>query len=268
MLIELKQFHAEQGHCRVPAGWAKNPVLANWVGVQRARKLDGKLSPQRIAALDALGFAWRLGEFSGTRSPQEAWNTMLKRLIAFHAENGHAKVPQVYRPDKKLGWWVTTQRQKYRKKKLADWQIERLNELGFDWEGGRKGGRPRTTSPKQPSSEKPLTGEKLFETMFQALLEYKQARGDCLVPQRFKENHKLAEWVSEQRMAYNRERLAPERSRRHAVGRNVSAARRIQKAAWRYQRAATFGQICRTWNLGSESARCKAIQSPNLRRTR
>ena len=50
--------------------------------------------------------------------------------------------------------------------------------------------------------------------MFQALLEYKQAYGDCLVPQRFKENRKLAEWVSEQRMAYNRERLAPDRVRR------------------------------------------------------
>jgi superfamily II DNA or RNA helicase len=214
MLGELKQFHAEHGHCRVPAGWTKNPVLANWVGVQRARKLDGKLSPERIAALDALGFAWRLGEFSGNRSPQEAWNTMLKRLIAFHAEHGHATVPQVYRPDKKLGWWVTTQRRKYRKQKLADWQIARLNELGFDWDGGRNGGRPRTNALKPLSGEKPLTGEKYFEMMFQALLEYRQAHGDCLVPQRFKENRKLAEWVSEQRMAYSRERLAPERVRR------------------------------------------------------
>lgn len=214
MLGELKQFHAEHGHCRVPAGWTKNPVLANWVGVQRARKLDGKLSPERIASLDALGFAWRLGEFSGTRSPQEAWNIMLKRLTTFHAEHGHAAVPQVYPPDKKLGWWVTTQRRKYRKQKLADWQIARLNELRFDWDGGRKGGRPRTNPPQRSSGEKPLSGEKYFETMFQALLEYKQAHGDCLVPQRFKENRKLAEWVSEQRMAYNREHLAPDRVRR------------------------------------------------------
>lgn len=214
MLGELKQFHAEHGHCRVPAGWNKNPVLANWVGVQRARKLDGKLSPERIASLDALGFAWRLGEFSGTRSPQEAWNTMLSRLIAFHAEHGHAAVPQVYRPDKKLGWWVTTQRRKYRNQKLAAWQIARLNELGFEWDGGRKGGRPRTHVPKPQNRETPLSSERYFETMFQALLEYKQVHGDCLVPQRWKENRKLAEWVSEQRMAYSRERLAPDRVRR------------------------------------------------------
>ncbi|MBE2179952.1 MAG: Helicase associated domain protein [Chthoniobacterales bacterium] len=214
MLGELKRFHAEHGHCRVPAAWSKNPVLANWVGVQRARKLDGKLSPERIAALDALGFAWRLGEFSGTRSPQEAWNTMLKRLIAFHAEHGHAAVPQVYRPDKKLGWWVTTQRRKYRKQKLADWQIARLNELAFDWDGGRKGGRPRTHMPKPSNGERPLSSVKYFEMMFQALLEYKQAHGDCLVPQRWKENRKLADWVSEQRMAYSRERLAPDRVQR------------------------------------------------------
>ena len=214
MFDALRQFHADHGDCRVSAGWSENPVLANWVGVQRARKLDGKLSPERIAALDALGFAWRLGEFSGTRSPQEAWKTMLKRLTAFHAEHKHAAVPQVYPSDKKLGWWVTTQRRKYRKQKLADWQIARLNELSFDWGGGRKGGRPRTNIPKPLSGEKPLTGEKYFETMFQALIEYKQEHGDCLVPQRFRENRKLAEWVSEQRMAYNREGLAPERVRR------------------------------------------------------
>jgi len=214
MFSALRQFHANHGHCRVAAGWSENPVLANWVGVQRARKMDGKLSPERIAALDALGFAWRLGEFSGTRSPQEAWNTMLKRLAAFRAEHGNSDVPQVYRPDKKLGWWVTTQRRKYRKKKLADWQIAQLNELNFDWEAGRKGGRPRTNTPKPPSGEKPLSGEKYFETMFQALLQYKHAHGDCLVPQRWKESRKLAEWVSEQRMAYTRERLAPDRVRR------------------------------------------------------
>lgn len=214
MLVELKQFQAESGHCRVPAGWTKNPVLANWVGVQRARKLDGKLSLERIAALDALGFAWRLGEFSGIRSPQEAWNIMLKRLTAFYVEHGHAAVPQVYPSDKKLGWWVTTQRRRYRKQKLADWQIARLNELSFDWNGGRKGGRPRTNASQLSSGEKPLSGKKYFETMFQALLEYKQAHGGCLVPQRLTENRKLAEWVSEQRMAHNRERLAPERVRR------------------------------------------------------
>lgn len=214
MFGALRQFHAEHGHCRVPAGWSDNPVLANWVGVQRARKMDGKLSPERIAALDGLGFAWRLGEFNSTRSPQEAWNTMLKRLAAFHAEHGHAIVPQVYPPDKKLGWWVTTQRRKYRRKKLAEWQIARLNELNFEWDGGRKGGRPRTKTPNPPRADKPLSGENYFETMFRVLLEYKQAHGDCLVPQRWKENHKLAEWVSEQRMAYNRERLAPDRVRR------------------------------------------------------
>ena len=55
---------------------------------------------------------------------------------------------------------------------------------------------------------------KNWEVMFQALLEYKQAHGDCLVPQQYKENRKLGDWVSEQRMAYSRERLAPERVQR------------------------------------------------------
>ena len=61
MLAELKLYHAAHGHCRVPSGWIVNPALAKWVGVQRARKAEGKLSSSRITALDAIGFTWITG---------------------------------------------------------------------------------------------------------------------------------------------------------------------------------------------------------------
>lgn len=213
MFTRLRAFHAERRNCRVPSKWPQDPQLASWVGTQRMQKSEGKLSVERTAKLDTLEFEWnpRRGGAGGEREP---WETMFAQLQEYHRINEHASVPQTYLPNKKLAWWVTTQRRKYRKQKLADWQIARLNELNFEWDGGRKGGRPRTNTPKPPSGEKPLSGEKYFETMLQALLEYKQAHGDCLVPQRWKENRKLAEWVSAQRMAYNRERLDPDRVRR------------------------------------------------------
>ena len=195
MYAELKQFHAEHGHCRVPAGWVRNPVLAKWVGVQRARKIDGKLSAERQTALDTLDFTWRRVEFSGTRSPQEAWSKMLERLIAFHAEHGHALVPQVYPQDQKLGWWVTTQRRNGRKGRLTPAQIGALDRLGFNW------------SPNV---------EDHWEEMFQALLLYKQAHGDCLVPLKCKGNRRLGAWVASQRKAYNSEQLALVQIRRLA----------------------------------------------------
>jgi len=213
MFSRLRAYHGEHENCRVPPKWPRDRQLASWVGTQRMRKSEGKLSSERIAKLDTLKFEWNPGR-GGGGGEREPWETMFIQLQEFHRINKHASVPQTYLANKKLAWWVTTQRRKYRKKKLADWQIARLNELNFEWDGGRKGGRPRTNAPQPPRGEKPLSGEKYFETMFQALLQYKQAHDDCLVPQRWKENRKLAEWVSEQRMAYNRERLAPERVRR------------------------------------------------------
>ncbi|NOS72040.1 MAG: hypothetical protein HOP33_19195, partial [Verrucomicrobia bacterium] len=213
MLARLHAYHAKRGNCLVPSKWPEDQQLASWVGTQRMRKSEDKLSAERIAKLDALNFEWRPKQ-GGGEIEREPWEKMFAQLQTFHQTTGHASVPQTYAANKKLAWWVTTQRRNCRKQKLTDWQIARLNELNFEWNGGRKGGRPRTNTPKPPRSEKPLSGEKYFETMFQALLEYKQAQGDCLVPQRWKENRKLAEWVSEQRMAYNRERLAPERVRR------------------------------------------------------
>lgn len=214
MFTRLRAYHAEHENCRVPSKWPQDQQLASWVGTQRMRKSEGKLSAERIAKLDTLKFEWRPGRSGDGDVEREPWEMMFAQLQAFHQATGHASVPQTFAANKKLAWWVTTQRRKHRKKKLAEWQIAHLNELNFEWDGGRKGGRPRTNTPKPPGGEKPLTGEKYFETMFPALLQYKEAHGDCLVPQRWKENRQLAEWVSAQRMAYNRERLASDRVRR------------------------------------------------------
>lgn len=214
MFGRLRAYHGEHGNCLVPSHWPKDAKLASWVGTQRMRKSEAKLSAERIAKLDTLGFEWRPVRSGGGELERKPWEKMFAQLKAFHQTTGHASVPQTYTANKKLAWWVTTQRRKHRKQKLLDWQIARLNELNFEWNGGRKGGRPRTNAPKPPRAENPLSVEKHFETMFQALLQYKQEHGDCLVPQRWKESRSLAEWVSSQRMAYNREQLAPDRVRR------------------------------------------------------
>lgn len=195
MYSELRKFHAEHGHCRVPAGWTPNSVLANWVGVQRARNIEGKLSAERQEALNALGFSWRLGDFTGTRSPQESWNRMLEYLRIFHSEHGHSLVPQVYAQNPKLGWWVTTQRRKRRKGKLTAAQIAALDRLGFNW------------APLGGSD----SGDR-WQTMFEALKEFRERSGHCRVPAGWKENPSLANWVATQRGSFKSGRLSRERA--------------------------------------------------------
>lgn len=194
MFAELQRYHAAHGGCQVPAGWIDNPALANWVGVQRARKIAGKLSAERLAALDALGFTWRLGEFTGVRSPQESWNAKLTRLTKFHAEQGHSTVPQIYPPDKKLGLWVTTQRRNRRKGKLTAAQISTLERLDFNW------------SPAVGASF-----DDRWETMLKALKEFREREGHCRVPVHWKKNPQLASWVAVQRRHKKQGKLAAKR---------------------------------------------------------
>ena len=282
MFDALCKFRAEQRHCRVPAKWPKNQKLASWVATQRARKTEGKLSGDRIAKLDALGFSWRVNAGAGLPS-LEAWEIMFNQLKQFHANHMHARVPQKYPVNRKLAWWVSTQRRNRRNNKLEAEQIARLDGLGFDW-SPKSGGTPPdneawqemlsalesfkaerghcrvpagwSENPKlanwvasqrqhkktgylkpervvaldrigfewilgrgtvQASHEKrgiTHTAAQIWETRFQELQQYKEARGNCLVPQSWKGNRRLADWVSEQRVANNKGLLDAERFRR------------------------------------------------------
>jgi len=54
----LVAFKENQGHCGVPNRWSENPELGTWVGTQRQAFRKGKLSEERVARLEALGFEW------------------------------------------------------------------------------------------------------------------------------------------------------------------------------------------------------------------
>ena len=57
-LQQLEKFKRRHGHCNVPWDHAPNPALSRWVATARRQKRLGKLAKERIARLNALGFAW------------------------------------------------------------------------------------------------------------------------------------------------------------------------------------------------------------------
>jgi hypothetical protein len=215
MFDALRKFHSDNRHCRVPSKWPENPKLASWVATQRARKAESKLSEDRIARLDALGFAWRV--YSTGAQPQsealetndDVWEQMLAALETYRNEHRDCKVPAQWPPNPKLANWVSKQRQFKKSGKLKPERVAALEKIGFEWILGRGSVRPLL-----PRIGNALTATQAWEEMFLALQQYKQQHENCLVPQRWKENHKLADWVSEQRMAYNKGRLDAERTRR------------------------------------------------------
>ncbi len=180
----LKKFKEQHGHCDVDLVVDKNDKLHKWVNRQRSEKAQGKMSTERMAALDALGFSW------GGQKFEEKWSEMYNRLKRYHAEHGNVDVPDRFRDDTKLAAWVTTQRLMRKKAMLPDERVRLLDELGFTWQQ-----RVRES----------------WEDSYHKLIEFKAKHGHCRVPLNYKENPKLGRFVNVMRTQKKRENLSQER---------------------------------------------------------
>ena len=131
MLKKLKDYKQENGHCNVPRSKGKLGKwveLGQWVENQRFRA--GKLSKERIDALNEIGFVWVPLE--------DAWRLRFEELEAYKKENGHCNVPQRSEGKLgKLGEWVKTQRKAYNtqnnRRNLSKEKIDALEDIGFKW---------------------------------------------------------------------------------------------------------------------------------------
>ena len=134
---ELVQYKTEHGDCNVRQSQGQ---LGNWVNHQRSNCRDGKLSQDRIDLLNDMGFDWALME----KGPKAPWETRFKELVQYNAVHGDCNVP---RSQGQLARWVNNQRTTYKKGKLSQDRITRLNGIGFDWTSPRGGSRKRKATP-------------------------------------------------------------------------------------------------------------------------
>jgi hypothetical protein len=130
MLEEFKKAH---GHCNVGSkGETKEErALYEWVNTQRKRFKQGKLPEARKGRLEAIGFSFE---------PVDPWVESYDLLVAYVAREGNANIPTNHvENDFFLGRWASTQRGKYRAKKLTKKQIELLEKLPeWNWERSSK----------------------------------------------------------------------------------------------------------------------------------
>ena len=120
---ELVRYKAKHGDCNVPFSQGK---LGMWVKHQRAVYKADSLAQDRTDRLNGIGFNWARREAVQT----VPWLTLFDELVQYKAKHGDCNVP---RSQGKLGRWVDTQRYNYKKYKLSQDRIDRLNSIGFDW---------------------------------------------------------------------------------------------------------------------------------------
>ncbi len=140
-LSELEAFKKQHGHCNVSSQSKTHAALARWVTAQRHHRKKGTLSEERVRRLDELGIA--------PSYAANLWEEHFSELEAFRREHGHCKISTASKTHAALGNWVRAQRERRKQGKLSEERIERLDRLGFVWDGRQE---PATTGSSLQST--------------------------------------------------------------------------------------------------------------------
>ncbi|GKY96352.1 hypothetical protein MPSEU_000594900 [Mayamaea pseudoterrestris] len=138
MFQKLADYQKKHGHTLVPQCYHDDPRLGRWVHYQRVEYWlfqasgTGKITPERIKRLNDIEFEW---------DPQrEKWNSNFDKLVLFHRDHAHCRVPKNWSQDPELANWVRNQRLEYsvrqkkgRKSRMTQERLDKLNNLGFTW---------------------------------------------------------------------------------------------------------------------------------------
>jgi hypothetical protein len=183
----MQDFVAEHGHARISQDYVDKDEfkLGVWVGTQLQHKRQGKLSPRRTAAIEAVsGWTWD--------PPADRWEEGFSYLGRYVEREGDSRVVITHVEDAfRLGSWVRNQRVRHTRGSLDSDQVARLEALP-DW------------------TWDPLADR--WDEGFTYLCRYVELKGDCRVPQSYVEDgYRLGWWVTAQRTSYRQGKLDRDR---------------------------------------------------------
>lgn len=162
-----------------------NIKLGNWIAKQRKCFKSNKLLKEQIKLLEKIGIDW---------SPLDSqWYEYYNLAVKYYKENGNLFIPLKYvtANNINLGYWIGTQRRRYKAKKITKERIDLLEKIGMIW------------------SQYDLQWYQYYDL----LVNYYNAYGNSLVPLRYttQNNEKLGSWVSHQRKDYKSNKLSKEK---------------------------------------------------------
>uniref|UniRef100_A0A7S2YR94 Helicase-associated domain-containing protein n=1 Tax=Entomoneis paludosa TaxID=265537 RepID=A0A7S2YR94_9STRA len=180
---ELEEYHAKNGHSKVPQKYPENQSLANWVASQKhllklfremPKGQNSRMNETRAQLLEKVDV-----EYSRTIKGT-SWNERYERLSQLYLEHGERVYVKLNKVDAKLSSWVSAQRHDRKESKLSRDRIEKLDKLNFKWHG---------------------SGSKWIDH-YHDLVEFHEQNGHSKVPLEYKHRPKLGRWVADQRVAY------------------------------------------------------------------
>ncbi|WP_320113691.1 Helicase associated domain protein [Draconibacterium orientale] len=193
MFQKMQKFYEINKHCTVPREH-KDRTLYGWYRKQKLLHKAKLLPKEHFEKLKSINFYFGDGhELFWDKKWMNSYNQLLEIYhstgdsnVKRHKENTH---PLFY-----ISNWVALQRWKYNKNSLKDWQIEKLEKIGFQW------------NMSQGPNQSHIVDEWLEKLTL--LEEYKKENGDCNVSQTNK-NPKyegLGKWLNDQRNNYKKKR--------------------------------------------------------------
>jgi superfamily II DNA or RNA helicase len=184
--LEKLKTYVEQNHnARVPATYIDDDGfrLGAWVSNRRNVYKKGKLDPDRIQRLDFIeGWVWDRYEAD--------FHEGLEKLKKYVEQNHNARVPATYIDDDgfRLGGWVHSRRNDYKKGKLEPDRIRQLDSIGgWVWD--------------------PIEAD--FQEGLEKLKTYVEQNHNARVPARYidDDGFRLGSWVQSRRYDYKKGKL-------------------------------------------------------------
>ena len=126
-----KQYYEENHNLLVPDKFIYKDInLGNWIYWQRKNYKDNKLSQDKVDLLNNIDMVW-----NALPDYEELWNDYYNVACNFKKEFNTLVIPVNYTyMNCNIGKWISHQRQRYKKGKMSDIQIKKLESIGMVWD--------------------------------------------------------------------------------------------------------------------------------------
>jgi len=185
---ELESYWCEHGDSNIPRTHP-NTKLASWVWIQRQRrrgtssKAGDTMTPEQVSLLDKLNFLWDVRD--------DKWAENIRNLKLFKEQHGHCEVDLIESDGDAFCRWFVNQRSLGAAGNMDATRLAQLNDLGFPWTSGMN--------------------DRRWHDMYERLKRYHSTYGNSDVPSRWKDDPKLAAWLTVQRGLRKQGQMSDER---------------------------------------------------------